>query len=82
MTQINTLEIPSHLYSQIHEIALSQSRSVNDQIVALLQHALEIERQRQTQANVLKEIHQSRWTPPANAPDSVEILREARGYDD
>lgn len=82
MTQINTLEIPDKLYTQIQGMALSQSRSINEQIVTLLQRALQVEMQRQTQARVLQEIHQARWTPPATAPDSVAILREIRGYDE
>jgi hypothetical protein len=82
MTQINTLEIPDDLYTQIQGMALSQSRSINEQIVTLLQRALQVELQRQTQARVLQEIHQARWTPPATVPDSVAILREIRGYDE
>ena len=82
MTQINTLEIPDELYTQIQGMALSQSRSVNEQIVRLLQRALDVEMQRQRQAQVLQDIHQSRWTPPTSAPDSVAILREIRGYDE
>ena len=82
MTQINAIEIPDELFSQIRGMALSQSRSINEQIVTLLQWALASESQHQTQANVIKEIHQSRWTPPQTAPDSVAILREIRGYDE
>lgn len=82
MTQINRLEIPDELFTQIQGMALSQSRSVNEQIVTLLRHALDSELRQQTQANVRQEIHQARWTPPATAPDSVVILREIRGYDD
>ncbi|NER82179.1 MAG: hypothetical protein F6K42_21985 [Leptolyngbya sp. SIO1D8] len=82
MTQINTLEIPDELYTQIQGMALSQSRSINEQIVTLLQRALQVELQRQTQVRVLQEIHQARWTAPATVPDSVAILREIRGYDE
>lgn len=82
MTQINILEIPDDLYSQIQGMALSQSRSVNEQIVTLLQQALETEAQRQAQVRVLQDIHQARWTPPATMADSVAILRDIRGYDD
>lgn len=82
MTQINTLEIPDELYTQIQRMALSQSRSISEQIVTLLQRALEVEMQRQTQARVLQEIHQTRWTSPVTVPDSVAILREIRGYDE
>lgn len=82
MTQLSALEIPDALYTQIQGMALSQSRSINEQIVTLLQRALEIEAQRQSQAKVLQEIHQARWRPPAIAPDSVTLLREIRGYDE
>lgn len=82
MTQLSALDIPDALYTQIQGMALSQSRSINEQIVALLQRALEIEAQRQNQAKILQEIYQARWTPTAIAPDSVTILREIRGYDE
>lgn len=82
MTQLSALEIPDVLYGQIQGMALSQSRSINEQIVALLQRALDIEAQRQNQARILQNIHQARWTPPAIALDSVTLLREIRGYDE
>ncbi|MGC9525063.1 MAG: hypothetical protein ACP5D7_05930 [Limnospira sp.] len=82
MTQLKTIEIPDELFTQIQGMALSQSRSINEQIVTLLQQALEAEIQRQTQARLLQEIHQARWTPPATVTDSVAILRDIRGYDD
>lgn len=80
MTQIQKLELPDELYTQIQGIALSQSHSVNEQIVTFLQRALEAEMQRQTQAKVLEEIHHTRWTPPPTVPDSIALLREIRGY--
>ncbi len=82
MTQLNTLEIPDDLYIQIQGLASSESRSLNDQIVKLLQQALEAEALRQTQATLLQEIHQSRWKSPQTVPDSVSLLREIRGYDE
>jgi len=82
MTQLSALEIPDALYTQIQGMALSQSRSINEQIVTLLQRALDIEAQRKNQTKVLQDIHQARWTPPAIAPDSVTLLREIRGYDE
>ncbi|MBE9141084.1 hypothetical protein IQ254_28445 [Nodosilinea sp. LEGE 07088] len=82
MTQLSTLEIPDSLYTQIQGMALSQSRSINEPILTLLQRALEIETQRQSQAKILQDIHQTRWRPSAIAPDSVTLLREIRGYDE
>jgi hypothetical protein len=82
MTQLSALEIPDALYTQIQGMALSQSRSINEQIVTLLQRALDLETQRQNQAKILQDIHQARWTSPAIAPDSVTLLREIRGYDE
>lgn len=82
MPQINILEIPEELYTQIQRMTLSQSCSINEQIVTLLQRALAAEIQRQTQAKVLQEIQQARWIPPQAVPDSVTVLREIRGYDE
>ncbi len=82
MTPINTLELPDELYTQIKGMALSQARSINEQIITLLQRALDSELRRQAQARVLQEIRQARWTPPTTVPDSVAILREIRGYDE
>lgn len=79
---LSALEIPDAFYSQIQGMALSQSRSINEPIVALLQRALDLETQRQNQAKILQGIHQARWTPSAIAPDSVTLLREIRGYDE
>lgn len=49
MTQINLLELPDELYTQIRGMALTQSRSINERIVTLLQRALNTEMQRQSQ---------------------------------
>jgi antitoxin FitA len=81
MAQLNTLEIPDALYTQIQGLALSQNRSVNDQVVQLLQLALPAESPSQVQAKILAEIHSSQWTPTQEIPDSVTLLREMRGYD-
>ena len=80
MAKVDALEIPDNLFAYIEGVALSHSRSVNDQIVTLLQFAVEAGSQQQRQANVLQEINQTRWTPPDTAPDSTVILREIRGY--
>ncbi|MFZ4676801.1 MAG: XRE family transcriptional regulator [Nodosilinea sp.] len=66
----------------ISQNKLAVTMGINEQIVALLQRALDTEAQRQSQAKVLQDIHQARWTPPAIAPDSVTLLREIRGYDE
>ncbi len=61
MAQLNTLEIPEALYTQIQELALSKNRSVNDQVVQLLKLALQGEPQ--SQAQILAEISASQWIP-------------------
>ncbi|MBA3924332.1 MAG: hypothetical protein H0X31_22565 [Nostocaceae cyanobacterium] len=79
MAQLNTLEIPDALYTQIQGLALSKNRSVNDQVVQLLQLALQGEPQ--SQAQILAEIRASQWIPTQEIPDSVTLLRQIRGYD-
>lgn len=46
MTQLNALELPDELYTQIKGMAFSQSHSINEQVITLLQRALETEMQR------------------------------------
>lgn len=82
MKQIQTIELPDELFTQIQDMARSQACSLNEQIVTLLHNALKGELYSQTQAQVLEEIREARWTPPKDTPDSVAILREIRGYDD
>ncbi len=43
------------------------------------ERALEIEEKQQRQEQLLESIWRRRFTPPADAQDSVELLREDRG---
>jgi len=82
MAKINTLEIPDELYTQIQDIAVAQSRPINDEILVLLQLGLRQATDHQPQPSRLQIIGQSQWNPTTPIPDSVAILREIRGYDE
>lgn len=81
MACLNTLEIPDDLYAQIKGMAQSQARSIDEQVLALIEKALAVEKRKQHQSNILSEIYEARWTPTQSIPDSVELIRENRGYD-
>ncbi len=78
MATIHVRSVPDALYAQVRELAQARQRSLSAEVVALLETALAAESRRQQQANVLDAIRRRRFTPPAGAPDSVELLREDR----
>lgn len=82
MTTLSALNIPDDLYVQIQRLASAQNHSVNDEVIRLLQQALQIEALRQAQFRLIDEIRQTRWASPQAVPDSVLLLREIRGYDE
>ncbi len=82
MTTLSVLNISDDLYVQIQRLASAQNRSVNDEVVRLLQQALQTEALRQAQFRLIDEIRQTRWTSLQPVPDSVLLLRESRGYDE
>lgn len=78
MPTLHVRSVPEDLYEQLQILALSQNRSLSAQVITLLHEALENVALRQQQADALESIRRRRFTPPASAPESIELLLEDR----
>jgi antitoxin FitA len=78
MATLHVRSVPEDLYERIQRMAQSQSRSLSAEVITLLYEALEEEENRKQQGNLLAAIRRRRFTLPAGAPNSVELLREDR----
>jgi plasmid stability protein len=79
MATLYVRNIPDPLYQQAQKIALAQGRSLSAYILIMLQQAIEDEKRRQARSKALSNIRRRRRALPANAPDSVTMLRQIRG---
>jgi antitoxin FitA len=78
MASLNIRHIPDDLYNRMRKLAAERNRTLDAEVVALLETALRDEEGRANQAVLLREIRARRWTPPPGSPTSVELLREDR----
>ncbi|MFN6484413.1 MULTISPECIES: FitA-like ribbon-helix-helix domain-containing protein [unclassified Nostoc] len=86
MATLYVRNLPDDLYTKLQELAASQHRSINAQVITLLEQALKTEGQqiedqkRQNVLKVLEESRQRRRVNPADfgLPDSTELIREDR----
>ncbi|MDZ7961619.1 MAG: hypothetical protein RMY34_27690 [Aulosira sp. DedQUE10] len=86
MATLNLLNIPDDLYQQLQELAQAEHRSIDAQVITILQNALEIKTQQtedERRKNVLKLLEESRLRRRLNPadfglPDSTELVREDR----
>lgn len=78
MANLHVRSVPEELYEQLRGLAQSEQRSLSAQVVAMLDRAVDAERRRKDQAQLLTAIRRRRFTPAANAPDSVTLLHEDR----
>ncbi len=79
MVNISLRDVPDELYQQLKQIAESERRSVNQQILVLLERSLRLH-QRPT-AEVWQQIEQRREAIRARVgltPDSAELIAEDR----
>ncbi|MBI1743439.1 hypothetical protein HYR54_10305 [Candidatus Acetothermia bacterium] len=79
MPTLYVRQIPDRLYQQARKIAMAQGRSLSAYIVTVLEQAIEDEKLRRTRSKALSNIRRRRRPLPANAPDSVTIVRQVRG---
>lgn len=77
MPTLHVRSVPEDVYDQLRALAQFKQRSLSAQVVAMLKRGLEAEAQQQRQAELLDTIRR-RFTPPAEASDSVVLLREDR----
>jgi len=79
MANLSLRDVPEELYQQIKEIAARERRSVNQQIVVLLERA--VQQQKRPLAEVLERIDRRREAIAAKVdimPDSTEQIAEDR----
>ncbi|MFM6008272.1 MAG: hypothetical protein ACKPA7_30730, partial [Sphaerospermopsis kisseleviana] len=86
MNNLNTITLPDNLYKELQKLAEAENDSIESQVVALLQNALQTRRQQvelQNRENVLKVLEESRLRreqlpKDVQWPDSTEMIREDR----
>ncbi|MEH1814813.1 MAG: Arc family DNA-binding protein [Nostoc sp.] len=86
MATLYVRNLPDDLYAKLQELAASEHRSINAQVITLLEQALKTETQqiedqkRQNVLKVLEESRQRRRVNPADfgLPDSTQLIREDR----
>ncbi|MHC5832386.1 MAG: FitA-like ribbon-helix-helix domain-containing protein, partial [Nostoc sp.] len=87
MATLYVRNLPDDLYAKLQELAVSQHRSINAQVITLLEEALKTETQqteeerRKNVPKLLEEIsRRRRRLNPADfgLPDSTELIREDR----
>ncbi|MEH1907349.1 MAG: Arc family DNA-binding protein [Nostoc sp.] len=86
MATLYVRNLPDDLYAKLQELAASEHRSINAQVITLLEEALKTETQQiedQKQQNVLKVLEESRQRRRVNPadfglPDSTQLIREDR----
>ena len=79
MPTLYVRDIPDRLYQQIRKIAAAQGRSLSAYVVTVLEQAVEGEKLPSARSKALSNIRRHRRPLPADAPDSVTILRKIRG---
>ena len=78
MQTLHVRSVPDELYDSLRTLAQERQRSLSAQVILMLNRALVEERQRQEQTELLAAVRRRRFTPPQDAPSSVELLRQDR----
>ncbi len=86
MATLYVRNLPDHLYAKLQELAASEHRSINAQVITLLEQALKTEAQqteeerRKNVPKLLEEIRLRREKLPTDIewPDSTAMIREDR----
>jgi len=78
MNTLHVRSVPDDLYLRLQKLAQAKSRSLSAQVIIMLTQSIEQEERRKKQAKTLNSIRRRRFTPPKNAPASLDLLREDR----
>ena len=86
MATLYVRNLPDDLYAKLQELAASQHRSINAQVITLLEQVLTTqaqeteEQKRQNVPKLLEESRNRRRVNPGDfgLPDSTELIREDR----
>lgn len=85
MATLHVRNIPDDLYARLQELAKVENRSINAQVITLLQNALPPktipeDKRREDVLKLLDDIRRRRESLPTDVewPDSTELIREDR----
>ncbi|MEH2422115.1 MAG: hypothetical protein V7K48_14705 [Nostoc sp.] len=86
MASLHALDIPDELYERLQQLAKAENNSVDDQIITILQNALQAktqqteEEKRKNVPKLLEEIRLRRESRQTDVewPDSTALIREDR----
>ncbi|WP_017718351.1 ribbon-helix-helix domain-containing protein [Kamptonema formosum] len=86
MATLNVENFPEKLYARLQQLATAENRSISEQVVSLLEGALQIETQppkseaRKSVTEILEESRRRREQVPTDLgmPDSTLLIREDR----
>jgi hypothetical protein len=78
MNTLHVRSIPEELYRKLIEIARMRNRSLSAQVVEMLMQSVKDEELRTRQVEVLEGIRRRRFSPPASAASTTDLLREDR----
>ena len=80
MATLHVRNVPDELYGRLKQHAKTKNRSLNAQVITLLDRALQQDARRSQQQQLLAEIQSRRFVYSADVEteDSVNLLREDR----
>ncbi|MEH2114255.1 FitA-like ribbon-helix-helix domain-containing protein [Nostoc sp.] len=86
MASLHALDIPDELYERLQQLAKAENRSVDAQVITILQNALQVKTQhtederRKNVPKLLEEIRLRRESRQTDVewPDSTALIREDR----
>lgn len=77
MATLHVQGVPDELYERVRNLAASKQRTLNAEIIQLLEQALASEELRAEQSALLESIRRRRYAPPEDM-NSVALLSEDR----
>jgi plasmid stability protein len=78
MNTLHVRSIPEDLYQRLQRLAQKRNRSLSAQVVVMLEQAVEEEERQKDQVQALSSIRRRRFTPSAQSPSSLDMLRTDR----
>lgn len=80
MSTLHIANLPESLYRRLQQMARVRQRSVNDEVIDLLEQAAQLQPEARNQTEVLADIRSRRFRYPVGktAPESILLLREDR----
>ena len=79
MNILHVRDVPDDLYNRLKQLASANLRSLSAQVIEMLVREVSEEDLHLKQSDILSSIRRRRFTPPKNALESIDLLREDRG---